>query len=58
MIAPFADATVLVVAADAGDARAPGVLKSALAAAGGRTAGLFFNRVEIEPPKFLKGVLP
>lgn len=58
LIAPFADATILVVAADAGDARAPAVLKSALSAAGGRVAGLFFNRVEIEPPKFLKGVLP
>lgn len=58
MLAPFADATVLVVAADAGDARPPAVLKSALNAAGGRTAGLFFNRVEIEPPAFLKSVMP
>jgi len=58
MLAPFADATVLVVAADAGDARPPAVLKSAINAAGGRTAGLFFNRVEIEPPGFLKSVMP
>lgn len=58
LIAPFADATVLVVAADARDAGPPAVLKSALQTAGGRTAGIFFNRVEIEPPKFLRGVLP
>ncbi len=58
MIAPFADATVLVVAADAGDSRPPAILKSAIQAAGGRTAGLFFNKVEVEPPKFLKSVLP
>jgi hypothetical protein len=58
LVAPFADATVLVVAADAGDARPPAVLKSALQTAGGRVAGLFFNRVEVEPPKFLRGVLP
>jgi Mrp family chromosome partitioning ATPase len=58
LIAPFVDATVLVVAADAGDARPPAVLKSALQTAGGRTAGIFFNRVEVEPPRFLRGVMP
>lgn len=56
MIAPFADATVLVVAADAGEAGPPALLKSALQAGGGRTAGLFFNRVEIEPPRLFKGI--
>jgi len=56
MVAPFADATVLVVAADAGEAGPPAILKSALQAAGGRAAGLFFNRVELEPPRFLKGL--
>ncbi len=49
MLAPYADATVLVVAADAGDARPPALLKSAISAAGGRVAGLFFNRCEVEP---------
>ncbi len=48
MLAPHADATVLVVAADAGDARPPALLKSAISAGGGRVAGLFFNRAEIE----------
>lgn len=58
LIAPFADASVLVVAADAGDARPPAVLKSVLQTSGGRVAGLFFNKVEVQPPKFLRGVLP
>lgn len=58
MIAPSCDATVLVVAADAGDARSPALLKSAIAAAGGRVAGLFFNRVQVELPPVLRAVLP
>jgi hypothetical protein len=48
---------VLVVAADAGAARPPGMLRDALNAAGGRCAGLVFNRARVEPPKFLKALL-
>jgi Mrp family chromosome partitioning ATPase len=57
VVAPFMDATVLVVAADGGDARSPGVLRDAIAAAGGRCAGLVFNRASIEPPRFLQALL-
>jgi Mrp family chromosome partitioning ATPase len=57
-VAPFVDATVLVVSGDQPDVRAPAVLRDALSAAGGNCAGLFFNRAAVEPPKFLKGVLP
>lgn len=56
-IAPFADATVLVVAAEEGDAAGPAVLRDAIANAGGRCAGLVFNRVRAEPPAFLKAIL-
>jgi Mrp family chromosome partitioning ATPase len=55
--APFMEASVLVVAADAGAARPPGMLRDALNAAGGRCAGLVFNRARVEPPKFLKALL-
>lgn len=58
MLAPAMDATVLVMAADAGQAHEPAILKGALQAAGGRVAGLFLNKVEIEPPAFLKAVMP
>ncbi len=58
MLAPHADATVLVVAADAGDARPPALLKSAMTAAGGRVAGLFFNRCEIESLPILRAITP
>lgn len=58
MLARHCDATVLVVAADAGEPRPPALLKSAIAASGGKVAGLFFNRVEIEPPRLVRAVLP
>ena len=57
-VAQFMDETVLVVAADQADVRAPAQLRDAIQAAGGRCAGLFFNRVVVETPTFLKGVLP
>jgi hypothetical protein len=57
VVAPLVDATVLVVAAEQGDARGPGVLRDAVAAAGGRCAGIVFNRASVEPPKFLKALL-
>lgn len=55
--APLVDATVLVVAADARDVRGPGVLRDAIVAAGGRCAGLVFNRSRVDTPKFLKRLL-
>lgn len=57
VVAPLVDTTVLVVAADQREARAPGLLRDALAASGGRCAGLVFNRARIEPPRFLKALL-
>lgn len=57
-IAPFADFTVLVVAADQGDAAGPAALKAAIEAAGGRCAGLVFNRARLQPPAFLQTMLP
>lgn len=56
-VAPFADATVLVVAADDGDAAAPAALRDSITDAGGRCAGLVFNRAQAEPPGFLKAIL-
>ena len=57
-VAPFTDDTVLVVSADQADVRAPARLRDAIHTAGGSCAGLFFNRASVEPPAFLKGVLP
>ncbi len=57
-LAPFMDATVLVAAADETEVQSPAILRSALQGAGGRVAGLFFNKVEITPPPFLKSVMP
>lgn len=57
-VAPFMDQTVLVVAADEADVRAPAQLRDAIAAAGGTVAGIFFNRVTVTQPGFLKAILP
>jgi Mrp family chromosome partitioning ATPase len=57
-VAPFMDQTVMVVSADQPDVRPPALLRDALATAGGRCAGVFFNRAEVEPPGFLRSVLP
>lgn len=57
VVAPLVDLSVLVVAADSGDARGPSALRDALSAAGGRCAGLVFNRAQVEPPRFLKAML-
>jgi Mrp family chromosome partitioning ATPase len=54
-VAPFMDDVVLVVAADAADARAPAELRNELVACGARCAGLFVNRVGVEPPAFFRG---
>jgi Mrp family chromosome partitioning ATPase len=56
-VAPFVDATILVVAADEGDAAGPAGLRDAIAAAGGHCAGLVFNRAAAQPPGFLKSIL-
>jgi Mrp family chromosome partitioning ATPase len=58
VMAPLMDMTVLVVAADGQDTRAPAALRDAIEQAGGRCAGLVFNRAEIEAPSFLKKILP
>ena len=57
-VAPFADFTVLVVAAEQGDAAGPAALKAAIEQAGGRCAGLVFNRARIQPPSFLQAIFP
>ncbi len=57
-VAPFMDSTILVVAADDGDASGPLALKGSIIAAGGRCAGLVFNRAAAEPPAFLRSFLP
>lgn len=56
-LAPLADVTVLVVAAEAGDAREPAALKAAVESAGGTIAGLVFNRAEARPPAFLQSLV-
>jgi Mrp family chromosome partitioning ATPase len=53
-MAPFADFTVLVVAAEHGDPAAPAALKQAIVNAGGRCAGLVFNRARSDAPGFLR----
>lgn len=56
-MAPFMDTTVLVVAAEGKDTRGPAALRDAIEQAGGRCAGIVFNRARIEPPKFLKSLM-
>ena len=57
-VAPFMDEVVLVVAADQGDVRASGELRDALIETGAHCAGIFFNRVQVEGPGFLRGAVP
>lgn len=52
-VAPFMDQTVLVVAAEEADVRAPAALRDSITAAGGTVSGLFFNRMTLEQPGFL-----
>lgn len=56
-LAPFADAVVLVVAAEGADASAGAALRDELQRAGARCAGLVFNRAQVEPPAFLRRVM-
>jgi Mrp family chromosome partitioning ATPase len=53
-VAPRMDATAIVVAADAPDAGAAAALKEAIQNAGGRCAGLVFNKARDDAPPFLK----
>ena len=57
-LAPFADMMVLVVAADNGDIERAAALKNSIVAAGGRCAGVVFNRTRGETPRLHKAVLP
>jgi Mrp family chromosome partitioning ATPase len=57
-MAPFVDLTVLVVAAEGHDTRGPAALRDAIEQTGGRCAGIVFNRARIEPPKFLRALMP
>lgn len=56
-VAPQVDATVLVVAAEEAGPRAPANLRDGIEQAGGRCAGIVFNRARIAPPSFLKAIL-
>lgn len=56
MLAPFVDATVLVVAAETTEAAGPLILRDEIEAAGGHIAGLVVNRSRYAPPKFLRGL--
>lgn len=57
-VAPFMDQTVLVVAADEPDVRAPALLRDSLVGAGADVAGIFFNRATVEPPPIVRGLMP
>ena len=56
-LAPFADAVVIVVAAESADASDAADLRNELENAGARCAGLVFNRAGAEPPAFLRRVM-
>jgi Mrp family chromosome partitioning ATPase len=53
-LAPFVDATVLVVAAESTAAGDPLILRDEIEAAGGKIAGVVVNRSTYNPPAFLK----
>ena len=53
-LAPFVDATGLVVAAESTAAGDPLLLRDEIEAAGGRIAGVVVNRSTYQPPAFLK----
>jgi Mrp family chromosome partitioning ATPase len=53
-LAASVDLTVLVVAAETAEPEAALVLREAIEAAGGRVAGLVFNRAEATPPRLLR----
>jgi hypothetical protein len=53
-LAPLADLVVLVVAAEAAAPEAALVLRQGIEAAGGRVAGLVFNRADAAPPRLIR----
>ena len=53
-LAPFVDATVLVVAAESTAANEPLMLRDEIEAVGGKIAGVVVNRSTYNPPAFLK----
>ncbi len=53
-LAPFVDATVLVVAAESTAAGDPLILRDEIEAVGGKIAGVVVNRSTYRPPAFLK----
>ncbi len=53
-LAPFVDATVLIVAAESTAANEPVILRDEIEAVGGRIAGVVVNRSTYNPPAFLK----
>ena len=56
-LAPYVDATVLVVAAETTRASEPIALRDEIEAVGGRIAGVVMNRSTYQPPGFLKKML-
>jgi Mrp family chromosome partitioning ATPase len=54
ILAPFVDATVLVVASGATSAVEPVILRDEIEAVGGRIAGVVVNRSTYSPPAFLR----
>lgn len=54
LLAPLADLTVLVVSADTAEVDEPAALRRALEGAGGRVAGLVFNRARQDAPRLLR----
>lgn len=53
-LAPYVDATVLVVAAESGATNEPLMLRDEIEAVGGKIAGVVVNRSTYNPPAFLK----
>jgi hypothetical protein len=53
-LAPYADLTVLVLAAEQTEPGPVAALRDQIDAAGGRVAGLVLNRVQARAPRFLK----
>ncbi|CAN5188829.1 hypothetical protein BH10PSE2_BH10PSE2_09210 [soil metagenome] len=53
-LSPYADATILIVAAETTGASEPVILRDEIEAAGGRIAGVVINRSTYKPPAFLK----
>jgi Mrp family chromosome partitioning ATPase len=57
-VARHMDASVLVVAAGSADRTAPARAREAIEEAGGRCAGVVFNKAPEEPPAFVRRLVP